>query len=515
MGFSDGFAWVLTAALCLFSAWIAVYWIGGSGRQSQTRWGWRALSAPCVWVFEGQQLIDASAHAERRLSDTAGSRRWSALHAILSPRFPDFPESDTDLEGDGPNVIEAEEADDPARVLIERIDGAIRVELVEGGPPAETQEILAVKNRRLRTLQNAIDLNPYPVWRMSTEGKVIWTNPAYDRLSASLGHDPSHASEAIFCIFPGDHIAKKTRRLFVCSHGAETKLWFDVTVAVDDDGYLCHAVDVNALVDAEIAQRNFVQTLAKTFAQLSTGLAIFDRNRQLALFNPALIDLTSLPAEFLSSRPNLLTFFDRLRDQRMMPEPKNYQTWRQQISDLIAAAADGRYHETWSLPSGSVYSVSGRPHPDGAIAFLIEDITAEVTLTRRFRSDLELNQAILDHVEDAIAVFSADGTLALTNEAYRELWAVDPESSFAQVTIVDATRSWQDKCRPTPLWGEIRDFVGTREERADWWSDVTLSGGEHVICIVQPIQKGATMITFRLETADSSVKALPRPRVTA
>lgn len=66
-----------------------------------------------------------------------------------------------------------------------------------------------------------------------------------------------------------------------------------------------HAVDVNAVVKSEIAQRNFVQTLAKTFAQLSIGLAIFDRNGQLALFNPALIDLTELPAEFLSGRPTL------------------------------------------------------------------------------------------------------------------------------------------------------------------------------------------------------------------
>ena len=71
-----------------------------------------------------------------------------------------------------------------------------------------------------------------------------------------------------------------------------------------------YAVDVNAVVSAEISQRKFVQTLAKTFAQLSIGLAIFDRNRQLALFNPALIDLTALPAEFLSARPNLLSFFD-------------------------------------------------------------------------------------------------------------------------------------------------------------------------------------------------------------
>ena len=40
------------------------------------------------------------------------------------------------------------------------------------------------------------------------------------------------------------------------------------------------------------------------------------------LFNPALIDLTALPADFLSARPNFLTAFDKLWDNQIMPETK-------------------------------------------------------------------------------------------------------------------------------------------------------------------------------------------------
>jgi PAS domain-containing protein len=73
-------------------------------------------------------------------------------------------------------------------------------------------------------------------------------------------------------------------------------------------------LDITEIVRAQQAQKNFVQTLTKTFVTLSIGLAIFDRNRQLMLFNPALIDLTALTADFLSTRPNLLTAFDKLWD---------------------------------------------------------------------------------------------------------------------------------------------------------------------------------------------------------
>ena len=124
-----------------------------------------------------------------------------------------------------------------------------------------------------------------------------------------------------------------------------------------------HATCINAVVAAEQAQRNFVQTLAKTFAHLSIGLAIFDRNGQLALFNPALVDLTGLPAHFLSARPTMLSFFDQLRENRRMPEPKNYLNWRQEIADVIAAATDGRYQETWSLETGQTYSVKAARIP--------------------------------------------------------------------------------------------------------------------------------------------------------
>lgn len=267
------------------------------------------------------------------------------------------------------------------------------------------------------------------------------------------------------------------------------------------------ATDVSAIVKAEIAQRNFVQTLTKTFAQLSIGLAIFDRERQLVLFNPAVIDLTSLPAEFLSSRPNLMGFFDRLREQRIMPEPKSYTSWRAKLAELVAAAKDGSYQEIWTLPSGLTYRISGRPHPDGAIAFLFEDISAEISLTRRFRGQIEQSQAVIDSFAEAICVFSPTGTLTFCNEAYRNLWKTDPDNSFAEFSIIDATRQWQAKCKASPVWGEIRDFAGELGERVEWFDDVYLESGEPLECRCVPLPGGTTMIGFRTKARQIAMSA--------
>ncbi|WP_254444417.1 hypothetical protein [Ruegeria sp. HKCCA6707] len=166
------------------------------------------------------------------------------------------------------------------------------------------------------------------------------------------------------------------------------------------------------------------------------------------------------------------------------------------MNDLLEAAQDGNYQETWTLPSGSVYSVSGRPHPDGAVAFLFEDITAEITLTRRFRSEMDLMQSILDKLADGVAVFADDGTLAFTNYAYHQLWGELDETGFEVTTILDVTRSWQDKCAATPILGEIREFIETRENRAEWNANFQMRTGEEVNCTISPMQNGATIICF-------------------
>lgn len=263
-----------------------------------------------------------------------------------------------------------------------------------------------------------------------------------------------------------------------------------------------HATDVNAIVKSEVAQRNFVQTLAKTFAQLSIGLAIFDRNGQLALFNPALIDLTELPAEFLSGRPTLLSFFDRMRENRRMPEPKNYNSWRQQIAEVIAAATDGRYQETWTLETGQTYRVKGRPHPDGAIAFLIEDITAEISLTRNFRAELELGQSLMDSFDEALAVFSSSGVLSFCNRAYRDLWQMNPDNSFADVTIHDCVKVWEEQCEPGVDWSKLSDFTLDYGETTSWDMVARLKSGQGLSCVVSRIASGATILRFNFDKAE-------------
>jgi PAS domain-containing protein len=207
-----------------------------------------------------------------------------------------------------------------------------------------------------------------------------------------------------------------------------------------------------------------MQTLTKTFAELSIGLAVFDGNRQLVLFNPALTDLTGLRVDFLSCRPSLMDFFDRLRDNQVLPEPKSYATWRSQISGIIDSTEHGHYSESWSLPTGLTYRVTGKPHADGSVAFLIEDISDEMSLTRRYRTQLDMRQSALDHISEAVAVISPGGVVVFSNEAFSSVIGKRPDESLTEIranTLLDACR----KQFPHPsFWEEALDLVEHRKD---------------------------------------------------
>lgn len=448
------------------------------------------------FLFDGVDLEHASPQAESVMQREPGVTDWHALKEGLSSRFPGLPDAD-DIHSVETLTLQAARSDDGAVLRLHRKAGMTSVEIEDctSTDPNIKHTIQSLESE-LENLRLAATAAPYPIWLEDDANSITWRNAAYETLEkAAKGTSADEGSE-IFAFDPEDLTGKSSVRVPVKMDGNGTTEWYCVTATEAGAATAFHAVDINAVIQAEVAQRNFVQTLAKTFAQLSIGLAIFDRNCQLALFNPALVDLTSLPAEFLSGRPDMLSFFDRLRDNRVMPEPKNYGSWRQEISEMINAASHGSYHETWTLDTGHTYRVSGRPHPDGAIAFLIEDITAEISLTRNFRAELELGQSLMDTFEDALVVFSSAGVLTFCNAAYREMWKLDPDSSFADVTIVDCLRAWQDDCAPNPAWGDIRDFVMKLGERAAWDAEVQHRNRGPIRAQISPIVSGATVIRF-------------------
>jgi PAS domain-containing protein len=326
---------------------------------------------------------------------------------------------------------------------------------------------------------------------------VIWANHAYLIRAVELLPEGEDLSWPLPKLFDQPAPSARLPRLkLMMPSGPE---WFDLVRMPSGEETLCYALAADKAVQAETALREFMQTLTKTFADLPIGLAIFDRSRALQMFNPALADLTTLPPEMLIARPTLNAFLDAMRARSMIPEPRDYRSWRKQLARLEEEASMGIFEETWSLPGGQTYRVIGRPHPNGALAFMFEDISNEMLRTRRYRADVELGQSVIDAVEDAVAVFSQGGQLVMSNHAYAQLWQHDPQVLLSEASISTLSAWWRDHAAPTLLWDDAADYVTSAGDREPWEGDARLLDGRLVSCRFRPLTGSATLVTFRVQ----------------
>lgn len=468
-----------------------------------------------VFLFNNKRISGATPSAYQLLAGvTTPEDDWHRLMSWIGPHFTGAVEKINNLrDGERINLTgESRLGTGKLHLLVEDLGNDILRIVISA------QENAALKNasdgvfkqvmeEELQLLREAAEQTPALVWREDKSGNIVWGNTTYHKyigltqdgpvgwplprlLSPAKVNGPTEISRDKFNV-----------------HGKPT--WFDCHEHDIRDQKIFYALPANTAVRAERNLRDFVQTLTKTFANLHIGLAIFDRQRNLQLFNPPLIDLMNLPVEFLVARPTLADFLDQLRDQRMVPEPKNFRAWQKQIINLEKLASSGQHIEEWSLSGGQTYRVTGCPHPDGAIAFMFEDITSETVRNRRLQEALILNKQILDALNEGIIVFGKDDEIALVNETYSKLWG-EPASHRSDVladwakmvTPADVTKL-QNAMRYADNGEQSQGKLTLKNGKIIRWLVFQIFGGHSVVCF----DPGKDQDVFALPTSVESVKS--------
>jgi PAS domain-containing protein len=501
--FLVGVALGLTAILAACGALLLAA-AGQGARPGQMRGLFDEADPKTLFLFDGETLLDSTPGGRAVLqSSPSQGNAWSRLVAYLGNLFPDVETHLADLRHSGVVTLSGrDQAGQPVLMRAELRGGMTRISLTDstGGPadPATDPLVHRALADEMAALRSMLAQAPLLAWRERENGDVIWANTAYVmRATEKLdpGAELSWPLPQLFGKLATSQGTTGQRQSLTAADGATH--WFELTSVPDPLGRRVYATPCDSAVQAETTLRDFVQTLTRTFAHLPIGLAIFDSSRKLQLFNPALLDLTGLPPDFLAMRPSLRAVLDALRDRGIVPEPKDYHDWRRQIIDLEQSASLGVFEENWTLATGQTYRVVGRPHPSGAIAFMLEDISTEVSRTRRYRADLELGQSVIDTMDEAIAVFSGSGTLVMSNAAYAGLWGHDPSESLTDLGIESISGYWRQSTAPGTLWSEVEDFICTIGDREAWTAEARLLDGRLLTCRFVPLSGGVTLVGFR------------------
>jgi PAS domain-containing protein len=361
---------------------------------------------------------------------------WSRFRRWLAPRLslPETVEEDMTLTADS------------ARLTLTPQRATLRVTLADTNICAAARQDLLARLAAADCHRSALRSAPLPVWLRDTSGRVLWQNRAAEIIPEPDPHRLLATTQ------PGRVALDDPPR------------WYDISYVQHEQGQIIYANDVTASVRAEQSQREFVQTLARTFADLPTGLATFDRSRALTMFNPALTDLTGLDPVFLSNRPDIFDFFDRLRDRQVMPEPRSYATWRAQITAMIHAADVGQYQEVWSL-------VNGR-----------------------------------DRVDEGIAVLDRDGALLFCNRRFALLLRLMPEAR-AGLSLPELLAACRTRFPRPALWDGIEARLRNDAITA-FGESAALERGAVLAVGLSPLGHGQAMLSLRHMRAQSDATAL-------
>ncbi len=480
-GLDDSLGWIAVAVVASAVISFGLLWMISRMGRLQFPVNERAENSRSVFLIKDGKIIDQC----RKTPQIVGVSTWPELRGWLGDRFRDVPYKLTDQTGNAPRVFKATEQGDDARLTIQSTPMGQTITLDDRATgSAIGRHALLLENKRADRLQTVLRQAPAVVFAIDEAGKMLWGNVRFEALSVDarcsfveVARDRGDATLANVCVEATDD-AKKEH--------------YELAFMHNDEGTVVYANNVTRLVEADNVRSSFVQTLTKTFADLSTGLAVFDIDQRLVLFNPAVLDLTNLPADFLATRPHMMEFFDRLRDNHVMPEPKSYSTWRKQITEMITSAVNGFYSESWSLPGGLTYKLTGRPHPNGAIAFLIEDITDEMALTRQARSQLETHQSILDAMQEAIAVIGADGGLLVCNAAFSEVMGFDPDARLAPTSFNEVLDACCLRFPGAGIWNDLSK--GAPIQALD--TQILDASGQRMQVRVEPLHEGLIMLNL-------------------
>lgn len=462
-----------------------------------------------VFVFREEHLVDCSDRGRQLLSSiTAGSpdktRELDQLLEYLEPRFTDLRQHLRELVACG--TLELQAHDDSGLVLnAARKNGLTHLRVIdtcaEGALVALDRLSFDAMRDELDTLRDVVGHVPVLSWRVDDADRVIWANTAYIETFLAVDAGRSGLTWPLPNLF-GDNKPDELSRLSL--EMSDHVAWFCHAQAPARSGQLHFATPIDLTVQTETSRREMMQVLTRTFASLPTGLALFDRDRRLQVFNPALVDLMGLDPLFLAARPSIEQFLYTLRELRMLPEPKDFAAWRNDMAEMEHAAQLGAYSEEWCLDTGRIFQVSGRPQPGGALAFFFEDVTSDAALVRSLRAEIEIGQAVFDGLQDAVVVFNAAGDPVLSNDRYRRIWGEDPCNNLADTGFRHAVALWSRTSATTQFWSELSELANRSDGQWVVTGTVCLLNGTTLGVHARWLRQDCLVITFRPLVQDAA-----------
>ena len=467
-----------------------------------------------------ERLLEGLGDLEAR--DGAG--RDATLRERLKQLRTDGAPFSLTIIGPSGRFLEADGRTAGARAVLWVSDSTIKG-LEESGARGRLEEARQVIARDPTAFLEMLGKAPFIAWRLSSSGRLQWVNDAYlqaveaktldqvlDRQIMLDKEIVPHAQK----VRDGGKDLIETRHVPI--EGARRAL--RVLMFPLSGGVGGMAFDVTEEETARETLDRHVRAHDETLNNVADGVAIFSGERKLAFYNRAFQEMFRLEPGWLLEQPHHGELLDNLRENTMAPINEDYARWRrEQLAYDVGGEKIQVVEDLWIMPKqdGRSIKVTRQKHPLGGILLLFKDITDELDLKAKYTGLINIQEATLDKLHEAVAVFGPDGSLSLSNTAFENLWKIPEGKLTHKPDFGDVV----DMCAPLfhdkSVWGAIEGRVTnpSSDARQEFRGEMKRADGSMVTFLTQPLPDGQTLIAFVDVTAARRVEGALRERAEA
>jgi len=392
----------------------------------------------------------------------------------------------------------------------------------------EQDAITKVEEEKLTALSDPIAFvdimarAPFPMWRMSGTGRILWANHMYvDAVAAAnlqtvlddqTQLDDKCAAQARRVL--AENLKINEARPLVLAGQRKTSL---ISMFPVSGGVAGMAVDASEAEQLRMALKRHIRAHDETLNNMGEAVVIFGTDQRMNFYNRAFKAMFGLEKEWLKGRPSHGEWLDHMREKRRLPEQPNYAEWKRDELALYSNWPDEMPDELWSLPDSRELRLVRMRDPEGGISLLFGDITDQMSMQSKFNTLINVQTATLDKLTEGVAVFGPDGRLKIHNAAYMEMWNLPESALVDEPRFRDLIPLHLKFYHDREFWSEMvaRTTDPSPDARRHISSEIQRSDDSVLTYLSKPLPDGATLIAWDDVTRSRRTEAALRERAEA
>ncbi|MFN8693644.1 MAG: ATP-binding protein [Holosporales bacterium] len=353
-------------------------------------------------------------------------------------------------------------------------------------------------------LKILVDKLPVPAWIRDAKLELIFVNKAFSEAVNLTTSDVLHRQTELAAGAISDNgralarLAQMHDSTLTESHSiivAGKPRLFEITESaiIDGSGVVGFARDYSAIEELRTEFERVLESQHIILNQIDMGVAIYSAERRLIYYNDAFMRLWGLKDDFLVKLPTYTEVLQALRQTRLLPDVRDVDSWLRQENEIFQTLVEAR-RDWLHLRDQRSIEVVAQTHPQGGLLFTYRDRTQQAALAPTATHEVDLlPAAVLENLDEAVAVFGADQNIRLCNAAFRKFWRLDNRAA----ETLTVTAFFSQIARQLRFPGSDAVFRQEFGSRKASQGSLALNDKRLVDYVISPLFDGAVMLAFK------------------